>query len=246
MATASMLGAEQAGNLDKKTPERFVRMLLGKFGFRQNTALKWTEIAAAVEEAAIYARVPGVAFELGHFEPPEAKVRKERKKKEAPSADPLQVADAVQVDQLQEQAADKAQVVRMRALQRAVEEHAEAAGVAGGAARVNVFRLVLHPTSFSQTVENFFDLAFLVKDGWVRLLAEEDGLYSQPSKPPTTDQFVSGELRTGGRGIQNILRLDMPTWRALVKRWAPGGQLPLLPARGAEDEGGSRKKQRAA
>ena len=78
-----------------------------------------------------------------------------------------------------------------------------------------------------QTVENFFDLGFLVKDGRVALTADERGAYVVPSKPPLADAYEKGLLKT-----QNILKLDYATYRQLVARWCGEGA-PYLASRGS-------------
>jgi hypothetical protein len=116
----------------------------------------------------------------------------------------------------------------MKTLHGLIRKVAKESAAAGGPLRVNIFQVILHPTSFSQTVENFFDLSFLVKDGSVALSKEGDAMYVAPSKPPKTDDFMSGLFKT-----QNILQIDYPTYRRLVARWCTPQYPTLLPCRGA-------------
>ena len=226
----SALGAEQASNLDKATPEKFIRKLLARFGYASGKHVKWQEVAQQVED--IYQHVPALTFLLGKFEPPEKKERQERKRKQSGPAEPQETADAVSVQQLQEVAEDKAQVARMKVLLQTITEHVGRAEAEGRARKVNLFHLLLHPTSFSQTVENFFDLAFLIKDGFVRLMPESECAFVTDAKPPTTDEYNAGLLRT-----QNILALDHATYLKLVDRWCTVP--PLLPSRAARGDGES-------
>jgi hypothetical protein len=78
-----------------------------------------------------------------------------------------------------------------------------------------------------QTVENFFDLGFLVKDGRVAMQADAGAAYVVPSKPPLADAYDKGLLKT-----QNILKLDYATYRQLVARWSSEGA-PYLASRGS-------------
>jgi hypothetical protein len=58
---------------------------------------------------------------------------------------------------------------------------------------VSLFEYAINPKSFGQTVENLFHISFLVKDGFVRLSFDDDGL-------PTIREFrswiISGPLLT--------------------------------------------------
>lgn len=237
LSTASMLGAEQAGNLEKVTPEVFVRKLLaGKFGFANHTKVNWMALSQEVAEAGIYTPVPAPTFLLGKFTPPERKQRQERKRKETTSDQPQRVAEQKSISELQETAEEKAQVVRVKTLQKTIAKLESEAGAAGRPRRVNLFQLLLHPTSYSQTIENFFDLAFLIKDGDAQLIQEPDCMYAASAKRPKTDDYKGGVQRT-----QNILKLDFTTYQALVRKWLKTSP-PLLPSRegGAAAEGGAR------
>lgn len=167
--------------------------------------------------------VPAVTFLLGNFVAPEPKQRQERKRKERAPSEPVQTAATVQVSQLQEAPEDRAQVSRMRVLRETLKEHAKK----DPDGRVNLFRLVLHPTSFSQTVENFFDLSFIVKDGFVEIVTADGAAFVRPRTPPDAQAYGNGLIKR-----QNIVTLDYDIWEKLCARWLPNGAKPILPARG--------------
>ena len=162
MSTIGHLGAEQCGNLDK-AGEAYVRMLKSRFGLSgDRDGLNWKKLSNAISEANIYMHVPAVVFVLGHGGAQQAaapKVRKERARKERPVIEELKVANAVSASQLQETAEAKSQNARMLTLLKTIKGAA-----AKGGGKVNLFELLLHPTSFSQTVENFFDVSATYKN----------------------------------------------------------------------------------
>lgn len=47
---------------------------------------------------------------------------------------------------------------------------------AQGDTTICLFKFAVHPTSFAETVENFFHLAFLVKQGLVEIYVDDSGL----------------------------------------------------------------------
>ena len=86
LSTASMLGAEQAGNLEKVTPEKYISKLKAAHGFGAsslsgNKHIKWKQLAAAILDAGIFDHAPAPTFLVGKFEAPQKKQRKEREKK---------------------------------------------------------------------------------------------------------------------------------------------------------------------
>lgn len=222
----SGIGAEQAGNLDKATPTAFLHKLLMKYKFSTGNAIKWAELASDVAMERIHKQVPAVTFLLGKFEAPAKKEKKERKRKEQGPSEPLQTADNVDVAGLREVEEDKAQTARLRVLANALREAAVAAKADGRERRVNMFHLLLNPDSFSQTVENFFDLAFLVKDGWVQVMCDDQCAWLCDATPPVTDDYQGGLHR-----IQNILKLDHPTYKRLCAKWCTPDAPQLLPKR---------------
>ena len=231
LSTTSVLGADMAQNLDKVTPEKFVNRLKAQHGFTRATGpgkIKWKQLADAVLEAGIFEHVPAPTFLVGKFEAPAKKQRadREKKAKEGPSG-PMETASSVNVDDLQENSKDKAQVVRIRTLLEAVKRGCADSAAQGQPKRVNVFHVLLNPDSFSQTVENFFDLAFVTKQGNIKLFVEAGTPYLQRAKAPKAEDYKT----TGLFYKQNILKLDVPTWRALSAKWCGGGQPSYLVAR---------------
>mmetsp|Transcript_2407 Transcript_2407/g.4053 ORF Transcript_2407/g.4053 Transcript_2407/m.4053 type:complete len:179 (+) Transcript_2407:350-886(+) len=176
--------------------------------------------------------VPSITFLLQDFVAQAPKEKKERKRKDRTVTEPVQTASTVTVEQLQEQAEDKAQVARMQKLQRVITQQCEAHG------KVNMFHLLLHPTSFSQTVENFFDLSFLVKDGKAKIDSTRDGVYVYTAKPPEAEEYEKGLLKQ-----QNILKLDYPMYVKLVDRWLSHDE-PLLKSRDDHKSSQPAKKQK--
>ena len=96
-------------------------------------------------------------------------------------------------------------------------------------------------SSFSQTVENFFDLAFIVKDGQTRIISEDGCAYLVRAKMATSDDFKAGLVKT-----QNILKLDVPTWKSLVAKWCTPELPTLLPSRAAGRGTGESERAAAA
>lgn len=81
---------------------------------------------------------------------------------------------------------------------------------------INYFHFVLHPTSFSSTVENIFHVSFLVRDGFVKLYYDDSGM---PVIEPAADAKKENASRTNRNGYskkQNILSIDMTVWKDLV------------------------------
>jgi len=76
--------------------------------------------------------------------------------------------------------------------------------------------LVLDPNSFAHTVENIFHVAFLVKDGRVKIKKENNGFTVEPSDPPLHSDFTDGSAKQ----IQRILKIDIPTWRKLLEEYS--------------------------
>jgi non-structural maintenance of chromosomes element 4 len=82
---------------------------------------------------------------------------------------------------------------------------------------INFFKFVVHPQSFSQTVENLFYLSFLIRDAKAYVHVDDNNdlilgnsrSNKETAEPPTPEQLQDPEFVK----MQNILHLDMATWR---------------------------------
>jgi len=79
---------------------------------------------------------------------------------------------------------------------------------------VSLFEFAVNPKSFGQTVENLFYISFLVKDGFVALSTDNDGL---PTLRPSEPKTVSEQHERGAARHQAIFSLDYVTWKKLTK-----------------------------
>jgi len=238
ISTLAGLGAEQAGNLEKVSPEEWVSRLGAVFGIGSSSdggppkRINWKKLGVEVHEHGFNSSAPGVLFLLGAYAGPVEKKKAERKQKDRGPSGPVETAETVDVAQLQEQQEDKAQVSRIKALMATLQRTAAAAKAAGRPERVNAFELLLHPTSFSQTVENFFDLAFQVKEGVVQLQTDAECAYVSPHAAAITEDYNGGVVK-----VQNIMKLDYGTYRGLVDKWSQG-RACLVPDRDARQDDG--------
>ncbi|GAW05451.1 nuclear protein qri2 [Lentinula edodes] len=77
---------------------------------------------------------------------------------------------------------------------------------------INLFRFVVNPKSFAQSVENMFYLSFLIRDGKVALDTDEQG---EPTifgcAQPSDEDYADGL-----RKRQIVFELDMATWKRAI------------------------------
>lgn len=86
-----------------------------------------------------------------------------------------------------------------------------------GRVPISLFRLIINPESFSQSVENMFYTSFLVRDGRLSLNLDENKL---PIVEPLSEESSSGHSSSGPSvdtpSKQVIIDLDIPTWQELI------------------------------
>ncbi|KAF3907793.1 hypothetical protein ABW21_db0204480 [Orbilia brochopaga] len=83
-----------------------------------------------------------------------------------------------------------------------------------GEENINYFKFIINPHSYSQTVENMFYLAFLVRDGRVGILEDDDGLlWLCPCEPinETDERPPGGIVRK-----QIVMPMEKHIWRRLI------------------------------
>jgi len=77
----------------------------------------------------------------------------------------------------------------------------------------NLFKLIVNPHDYGQTVENLFYLSFLVRDAKVAVSIEEDQLpIVYPAEAPTEEDY-----RADLHKLQIIMELDMETWQRAIE-----------------------------
>ncbi|KAJ2484832.1 hypothetical protein EV174_002133 [Coemansia sp. RSA 2320] len=80
---------------------------------------------------------------------------------------------------------------------------------------INLFQLVINPTSFSQSVENIFYVSFLIRDGKAFIDDQSGQPMIEACEPPQQDDYQSGLTKK-----QLIFSLDHATWREIVAVYA--------------------------
>ncbi|KAF7321185.1 Capsular associated protein [Mycena chlorophos] len=99
---------------------------------------------------------------------------------------------------------------------------------------INLFKLIVNPQSFSQTVENLFHLSFLVRDGDAAVVMEDDLPVVFRSEKPTENQTLDEGLKKR----QLIFEIDVATWKRAIEVL----QLkePVVPTRHPSTNSGSK------
>mmetsp|Transcript_3069 Transcript_3069/g.5879 ORF Transcript_3069/g.5879 Transcript_3069/m.5879 type:complete len:304 (-) Transcript_3069:201-1112(-) len=186
------------------TMDQFLNGLLDRFSDGEDS-IDWTEVGKVGAE--FLAAVPPTNFLSGQikkdFVPRQQKQRSRQKKRkvDAPQTAPKEVQDADK----EEKSHTEGRVHQLRKLMKR-----------GAKEPVNLYRVIVNPDSFSQTVENLFDLSFLIKIGKVRIVMsdEEQGVpyvqYHDFTKLENADTIPKH---------QGIVKMDYKLYRACLEKY---------------------------
>ncbi|PPQ65664.1 hypothetical protein CVT26_000296 [Gymnopilus dilepis] len=83
----------------------------------------------------------------------------------------------------------------------------------GGDNPTNIFKFVINPNDFAQSVENIFYLSFLIRDGKVAFEMQDGEPMIYICEEPTEKDYEEGLKKN-----QMVLEFDMATWKASHSR----------------------------
>uniref|UniRef100_H2YDK4 Non-structural maintenance of chromosomes element 4 n=1 Tax=Ciona savignyi TaxID=51511 RepID=H2YDK4_CIOSA len=97
---------------------------------------------------------------------------------------------------------------------------------------IDYFELVVNPRSFGHTIENIFHLAFLVKDGLVKVFLNENGIpVVEPIATRENNQTPHKKSKQSKpANNQVIVSLSMEEWRAIIEAYQLEGKQPYITA----------------
>lgn len=89
---------------------------------------------------------------------------------------------------------------------------------------IDYFELVVNPMSFGHTIENMFHLAFLVKDGFVRIFLNENQIPVVEPVDQNSESHHHGEKKCN----QVMVSLSMDEWRDIINIYQLEGREPFI------------------
>ncbi|XP_072046290.1 non-structural maintenance of chromosomes element 4 homolog A-like isoform X2 [Amphiura filiformis] len=245
MVLVSTLGKQRAQKLQTdfvvfepaEFAEKLVTYMKGRqLGTGQNQnqdvnirAQAWKEMGQKARHC--MRRAPAFHFMLGSFDR-ERRVKPVKQKPDQNALSEKTLGPAVVPKQLQtmtkgHQEVTTEEVEKMLGILRQVTNYT-GAGKPDEVEPVSYFEFVVNPHSFSQTVENMFHLAFLVKDGHAEVDLDEDKL---PVVIPT-QPYIEGQSQQRIEKKQVIVDIDMQQWKEVIKVF--NITEPLIPTRAVD------------
>ncbi|XP_006461191.1 hypothetical protein AGABI2DRAFT_192724 [Agaricus bisporus var. bisporus H97] len=100
---------------------------------------------------------------------------------------------------------------------------------------VNLFRFVINPNDFAQSVENIFYLSFLIRDGKVALEFRDSEPVIFPCDPPSYEDYAQGLKKQ-----QLVVEFDQEIWREAIEVFKITSS--VIPQRPKETSGRGDKK----
>lgn len=80
---------------------------------------------------------------------------------------------------------------------------------------INLFKFIINPNDFAQSVENLFYVSFLIRDGECAFeITEEGDPMIMLCEPPTMEDRLQGVQRQ-----QIVMEFDMATWKRAIEIW---------------------------
>ncbi|KAI0797808.1 Nse4 C-terminal-domain-containing protein [Abortiporus biennis] len=165
-----------------------------------NTPLKWEKIGR--KALAKSHRVPAIDFMLGPLSiEQKQRVAGKRQRLEVNKADEKKPQEITEDDITRSENETTKNVAQLEMILTDQE------------GPINLFRFIINPKDFGQSVENLFYLSFLIRDGKCALETNENGepeIFS--SEPPTEDDYLNGLKKQ-----QLVMEFDMATWRRAIE-----------------------------
>ena len=180
---ATKRSAQLAHSVTQYSSAKIIEKLKVDYNRRKCSKGPW--VALGNDVAHLYSAVPKMGFMVGILQSPE--VQKEpKKKKQKQTQEDSSKLEATQYDttdysdkqsQSQEKKQEEATNKRLQNLLGHM--------TAQNGHDMDLVNLLVNPDKFSETVENFFDLSFLVKDGRAKIALDNDGIaYTALTEPP--------------------------------------------------------------
>lgn len=91
---------------------------------------------------------------------------------------------------------------------------------------IDYFELVVNPDSFGHTIENMFHLAFLVKDGFVRVFLNENQI--PVVEPVDQNEEAADQSRMEKKCNQVMVSMSMEEWRDIIDAYELQGRAPFI------------------